>query len=61
MCDSGVFAVLIQLLSTDGSPTAAAAADTEDVCEQNLLRHIARLQDGVDERLAVIEKQVAGR
>jgi len=59
MCDSGVFAVLIQLLSTDGSPTAAA--DTEDVCEQNLLRHIARLQDGVDERLAVIEKQVAGR
>jgi len=56
-----VFAVLPQTQSTtDGSSTAAATADTEAVCEKNLLRHIIQLQDGVDDRLAMIEKQVTG-
>jgi len=54
-----VFAVLIQMQSSDGI-ASAAAADIEAVCEQNLLRHISRLQDGIDERLAMIEMQVTG-
>jgi len=56
-----MFAVYIQAQSTNGIPVAAAAAaDVEAVCEQNLLRHITRLQDGIDDRLAMIEKQVTG-
>jgi len=30
------------------------------MCQQNLLSHISQMQDGIDERLAVIEKQVTG-
>jgi len=37
-----------------------AAADMADACRQNLLIHISQMQDGIDERLAVIEKQVTG-
>jgi len=54
-----MFTVLIQIQSTVGS-AAAADADTQDVCEQNLLHHISRVQDGIDERLTIIEKQVTG-
>jgi len=37
-----------------------AAADITAACQQNLLKHISQVQDGIDERLAVIEKQVTG-
>jgi len=36
------------------------AADTTDVCQRNLLKHVSQVQDGIDERLAMIEKQVTG-
>ena len=38
----------------------AAEADVTGICRQNLLNHISRMQDGIDDRLAVIERQVTG-
>jgi len=53
-----VYVALIQTLSAD--ETVASAADITDVCRQNLIKHISLVQDGIDERLALIEKQVTG-
>ena len=44
----------------EDSISQAAEAGEAGVCKQNLLDHISHVQDGIDDRLSVIERQVTG-
>jgi hypothetical protein len=44
-----------EMMLQEQSPTEP---DSSSICEKNLLRHISRMQDELDRRLAIIEEQV---